>query len=77
MVAASAAGPRELIADGESGLLVPVEDAASLAAAMARLSADPALRARLAANGRAAYEAQFTATAVVRRYQDFFAAVTR
>jgi glycosyltransferase involved in cell wall biosynthesis len=77
VVAASAAGPRELIADGESGLLVPVEDVASLAAAMARLSADPALRARLAANGRAAYEAQFTGTAVVRRYQDFFAAVTR
>ncbi len=77
VVAASAAGPRQLIADGESGLLAPVEDVASLAAAMARLSADPALRARLAANGRAAYEAQFTATAVVRRYQDFFAAVTR
>ena len=43
----------------------------------ARLSADLALRARLAGNGRAAYEAQFTETAVVRRYQDFFAAVTR
>jgi len=77
VVAAASAGPRELIVDGESGLLAPVEDAAALAAAMARLSADPALRARLAANGRAAYEAQFTETAVVRRYQDFFTAVAR
>ena len=77
VIAASATGPRELLADGESGLLVPVEDSGSLAAAMARLCADPALRAGLAANGRAAYEEQFTATAVVRHYQDFFAAVTR
>jgi glycosyltransferase involved in cell wall biosynthesis len=77
VVAAAATGPRELVRDGESGLLAPLEDAAGLAAAMARLAADPALRARLAAGGRAAYAAQFTESAVVRRYQEFFAAVTR
>lgn len=77
VVAAATAGPRELIGDSESGLLVPVEDAAALAAAMARLAADPALCARLAAGGREIYAAQFTESAVVRRYQDFFAAVTR
>jgi glycosyltransferase involved in cell wall biosynthesis len=77
VLAAAAAGPSELIADGESGLLVPVDDAASLAAAMRRLAGDPALRADLAAAGHAAYVAQFTEEAVVRRYQDFFAAVAR
>jgi glycosyltransferase involved in cell wall biosynthesis len=77
VLAAAAAGPGELIRDGESGLLVPVDDAASLAAAMRRLAGDPALRARLAAAGHAAYLAQFTETSVVRRYQDFFAAVAR
>ncbi len=76
VVAAAGAGPRELIGDGETGLLVPIDDASALAAAMARLAADPPLRARLAAAGRAAYEGQFTESAVVRRYQDFFAAVT-
>ncbi len=77
VIAAAAAGPSELIGDGESGILVPVEDAAALAASMRRLAGDPMLRARLAAAGHAAYAAQFTEAAVVRRYQDFFAAVTR
>jgi glycosyltransferase involved in cell wall biosynthesis len=77
VAAAAGAGPRALIRAGESGLLVPIEDAPALAAAMARLAGDPALRARLAAAGRAAYEAGFTEAAVVRRYQEFFAAVAR
>jgi glycosyltransferase involved in cell wall biosynthesis len=77
VVAAAATGPSELISDGESGLLVPVEDMTALAAALRRLAGEPVLRARLAAAGHAAYLAQFTEAAVVRRYQDFFAAVTR
>jgi glycosyltransferase involved in cell wall biosynthesis len=77
VVATAAAGPSELIGDGESGILVPVEDAASLATALRRLVGDPALRARLADAGHAAYLAHFTEAAVVRRYQDFFAEVTR
>jgi glycosyltransferase involved in cell wall biosynthesis len=39
---------------------------------MHRLADDPPLRARLAAAGRAAYQAEFTETEVVRRYQDLF-----
>jgi glycosyltransferase involved in cell wall biosynthesis len=77
VVATAAAGPSELIEDGESGILVPVEDAVSLAAALRGLAGDPSLRARLADAGHAAYLAQFTEAAVVRRYRDFFAAVTR
>jgi glycosyltransferase involved in cell wall biosynthesis len=77
VLAAAAAGPSELIAEGESGVLVPVEDVPALAAGLRRFAADPALRARLAAGGRAAYHAQFPEAAVVRRYQEFFAAVAR
>ncbi len=77
VVAAAGAGPRDLIGDGETGLLVPVDDAPALAAAMTRLVTDPLLRGRLAAAGHAAYEGQFTEGAVVRRYQEFFAAVAR
>jgi glycosyltransferase involved in cell wall biosynthesis len=43
----------ELIDDGQTGLLVPPGDSAALAAALARLIADPDLRARL---GRAGFE---------------------
>lgn len=43
---------RELIDDGETGLLVPPDDVAALAAGLCRLTADRALRARLGAAGR-------------------------
>ncbi len=48
-----AGGIPEVIADGETGLLVPRRAPAALAAAIDRLAADPALRATL---GRAATE---------------------
>ncbi|MBI4916957.1 MAG: glycosyltransferase family 4 protein [Acidobacteria bacterium] len=51
-VAATAlAGNVELVADGESGILVPPRDTATLAAAVARLLRDGELAARLAAAG--------------------------
>jgi glycosyltransferase involved in cell wall biosynthesis len=77
VVAAASAGPAALIRDGETGLLVPVDDATALAAAMRRVAGDAELAARLASAGEAAYQAEFTEGAVVRRYLDYFAAVTR
>jgi glycosyltransferase-like protein len=43
---------RTFLADGDSALLTPVGDGPALAAALARLAGDPALRRRLAAGGR-------------------------
>jgi glycosyltransferase involved in cell wall biosynthesis len=45
-------GVGEIVVDGETGLLAPPDDATALGAAMARVAADPALRARLGAAGR-------------------------
>ncbi|HXZ00392.1 MAG TPA: glycosyltransferase [Stellaceae bacterium] len=77
-VAATASeGPRALIRDEETGLLVPVDNVDALAAAMERLARDPALRTRLAESGRAAYEAEYSETRVVRLYRDFLAEAAR
>lgn len=44
-------GPREILADGEYGLLVPVGDPQALAESMRRLLTDPALAAKLREDG--------------------------
>ena len=72
VVAAAAAGPRELILDGKTGLLVPVEDASALAAAMTRVVNERVLQNTLADAGHAAYKASFTREAVILRYLDVF-----
>ena len=52
-------GIPELIVDGETGTLVPSENAAALAAAIAALSRDPERRRRLATAGEARVRAAF------------------
>ena len=51
IVATDVPGCRDVVADGVNGLLVPVHDAAALAAALGTLLADPDLRARMGAAG--------------------------
>ena len=75
VVAAAAQGPAALIAEGETGLLVPAEDAEALAAAIGSLIADPQRAARIAQQGRAAYAQDFTEAAVVARWRGFLADV--
>jgi glycosyltransferase involved in cell wall biosynthesis len=72
IVAAASEGPGVLIAEGESGLLVPVEDADALAAAIRRLVDEPGLSERLAAGGRAAWQAGYTEEIVTGRYRALF-----
>ena len=52
VVATTVGGLPYLLRDGETGLLVPAEDAPAMAAAVHRLLDDPALAAALSANGR-------------------------
>jgi glycosyltransferase involved in cell wall biosynthesis len=76
VVATAATGPASLIEDGVSGLLVPVDDADALAAALNRVLVDAALRTRIADGGRAAFEAEFTKDAVVKQYRELFATIS-
>lgn len=77
VVAAAAEGPLELIHDGIDGMLVPIDDARALAAAIGRVLADPGLHAALGNAGRARFEAEFSEPVVVATWQDYLARVRR
>lgn len=72
VVAAAATGPAGLIDNDRTGLLVPMEDAKALAAALRRVVDEPAFAATLAKTGHDHYRATFSREAVVQRYLDFF-----
>jgi glycosyltransferase involved in cell wall biosynthesis len=70
VIASAAEGPKELMTSGRNGLLVPIGEADTLAAAMTELGADPARRAELAESGYAAFAADFAAGKVTAAYRD-------
>ncbi|MET0460836.1 MAG: glycosyltransferase, partial [Ilumatobacteraceae bacterium] len=76
VVSTRVSGIPELVTDGCDGLLVAPDDAAGLAAALARLAADPALRARLAAAGRRTVAARFDGDLLTRRLADLMGAAS-
>jgi len=73
VVSCAVSGVPELVRDGETGLLVPPDAAGALADAVERLAADPALRARLGAAGRALVEQQHDQDRNARRVVDLLA----
>lgn len=60
MIATDVPGCREVVIAGETGLLVPVDDAAALAAAIERLASTSELRTRLGRNARRLAETRFS-----------------
>jgi glycosyltransferase involved in cell wall biosynthesis len=67
VVAAAGGGLLDLVADGETGLLVPPRDAPALRAAVERLLADPQLRDRLGRAARASASRRFGWDGVIDR----------
>jgi glycosyltransferase involved in cell wall biosynthesis len=61
VIASRTGGLAEVVVDGESGLLVPPEGAAALAAALDRLACDAGARARMGAAGLARVRARYGA----------------
>jgi alpha-maltose-1-phosphate synthase len=57
----------EIVLEGETGAVVPPDDAGTLAAALNRLLDDPTYARRLGTNGRARVERHHTWDAVVER----------
>ena len=72
VVATRHAAIPEIVEDGVSGILVPPNDAAALAAAIKRLATDAALRAWLGTNARRRVEERFDVRQNVARFAAVF-----
>lgn len=73
VVATDIPGSRELVRCEETGLLVPHGDAGALHAALARLSTDAALRARMGQRGREVVLAEYSIHSYVAGVERLFA----
>ncbi|MFN5745133.1 MAG: glycosyltransferase family 4 protein [Methylococcaceae bacterium] len=67
IVATQIPGCREIVRDGDNGLLVPIHDAEALAQALATLADNQALRQRMGRRGRAIALADFSVQEVIVR----------
>jgi glycosyltransferase involved in cell wall biosynthesis len=73
VVAADVGSVSEAIADGETGLLVPPSDAATLADAVLELLGDRPTRVRLAENARRRILGHFSAPRMAARFESLYA----
>jgi glycosyltransferase involved in cell wall biosynthesis len=67
LVTSAIPGTNELVADGETGLLVPAGDPDALAAALRRIVAEPELRTHLGAAARRRAETSYSAVSSTQR----------
>lgn len=72
VVATPVGGTPELVADGETGLLVPPRDPRALAEAIRRLLADPDLRERMGEAGYRRAADRFSADAMCKRVLELY-----
>lgn len=77
VVATDVGSVPEAIRDGETGLIVPVDEPAALAAAVRRLLIDEDLRRRLGEQGRRLVLSQFTATHMTRAFESLYRELLR
>jgi glycosyltransferase involved in cell wall biosynthesis len=77
VVATDIRGCRQVVEDGETGLLVPVRDPEALRAALERVGEDGRLRARMGEAGRRRAEERFDERAVVRTVMDTYRRLAR
>jgi glycosyltransferase involved in cell wall biosynthesis len=77
VVASDVGGVREAVLPGETGLLVPPDDAGALAAALRELLADRPRRLALGARGRSLALERYTAAAMARSFESLYEEVRR
>jgi glycosyltransferase involved in cell wall biosynthesis len=72
VVATDVAGNRDVVVQGQTGLLVPPRDPQHLAAAILAVMRDPGLAARFAQGGRRRVEASFALRATVEATEQLY-----
>ena len=72
IVATDVVGCREVVRDGQEGILVPRGDIDEAARALTRLAADPDLRYRLGAAANVRFHERFTADAVGQKVRNLY-----
>jgi glycosyltransferase involved in cell wall biosynthesis len=72
VIATPAGGIPQVIAHGETGLLVPVRDTGAIADALMALLADEDTRRRLAKNGQDFVRREFTLEKMCLKYEELF-----
>jgi glycosyltransferase involved in cell wall biosynthesis len=72
LVATRVGGNPEVIAEGETGFLVPPQNPPALADALLRLRRDPSLCMQLGQAGRRRVEARFDVRRMVEQYQELY-----
>ena len=77
VVATAAPGTTEVVADGQTGLLVPRRDPPALAEALRTVIQDRDLARRLGAGGRARVAAEFRADAMIARFAELYETLAR
>jgi len=70
-------GPDELVEDGKTGVLVPMQDAAVLAAALDRLASDEALRANYGKSAASEARAMFGGQRPLREHEALFKSLVK
>lgn len=72
VLATDVGGNAELVQQGQTGLLVPSDDAPAMAQALCRLAQQPRQAAAMGAAGRAAVDARFSLQAMVAAYDALY-----
>jgi sugar transferase (PEP-CTERM/EpsH1 system associated) len=76
-IASDVGGNREIVQDGDSGLLFASEDEAGLLDGLRRLAGDPARRAELGRAGRDRVTREFSMDAMIGKYEALYERVAR
>ena len=72
VVVTRSGGPREVVEDGRTGLLVPPADPSALASRICELLRNPDLATTLSRNARAEVDSKFSLARMIREYESLY-----